>query len=79
MVLRKKTFIYYLSKKSNLIWASATHFGTKGLYYSYGKNGNYGRFNNSFDEQYVNRKYKDRMKNNPSNTNAEIMIVPKII
>ena len=52
---------------------SATYFGSKGLYYSYGNKGNYDMVGNSSMGQYINKPYKDKMKSSTSDCNDIVM------
>ena len=50
------------SSKTNFINANTGHFGSEGYYFSYGNKGNSGIFNSSSVGQYVNRKFKNKLR-----------------
>ena len=52
--------------KSNIITARTSHFGSTGLYFSYGNRGNYGMVNNSSVTQYAHKKFKNQQKSQKS-------------
>ena len=57
--------------KPNIITARTSHYGSTGLYYSYGNRGNYQMMNNSSITQYAHKKYKCPLKSNESLNRAE--------
>ena len=63
-------------KHSKIIFivGNATHFGSEGMYYSYGNKGNYDIVNNSSVGTYVNSSYgKSLLKTELSHFNAVVM------
>ena len=48
--------------KNNIITARTSHFGSTGLYFSFGNRGNFGMINNSSVTQYAHKKHRDDLK-----------------
>ena len=60
--------------KSNSIGGNVTHFGSEGIYYTYGNKGNYGMVNNSSVVKYKNSSYvKSPLKIEIPHFNAVMM------
>ena len=71
---RKQHHAMMIYSKNDLIGGNVTHFGSEGMYYSYGNKGNYGMATNSSIGQYSNRLYvKSPVKTELFHVNVVVM------